>query len=61
MRAAVFSLLLLLALPALADDVGIASARLVELADGGFALEADIPPVLFGAIKTPVVPDRFMF
>ena len=59
MRAAVFSLLLLLALPALADDVGIASARLVELADGGFALEVDIPPVLLRAIKAPVVPDRF--
>ena len=51
--------LFLVAVPAFADDVGITSARLVELADGGYALEADVSPMLLGAIRAPVVPDRF--
>jgi hypothetical protein len=44
---------------AVADDVGITSARLLELTDGGYALEADVPPMLVGALRPPIVPERF--
>lgn len=42
-----------------ADDVGIASARLLERADGGFALEADASPALLPLFRPPVVAERF--
>ncbi len=42
-----------------ADDVGIASARLLERADGAFALEADASPALLPLFRPPVVPERF--
>lgn len=47
------------AAPAAADDVGVTSARLLELADGGYALEADASPALLPLIGPPVVPERF--
>ena len=40
--------------PDVADDVGITSARLVELAEGGYDLEADVPPRMLGALRPPV-------
>jgi hypothetical protein len=39
--------------------VGIASARLLERADGGFTLEADASPALLPLFRPPVVPERF--
>ncbi len=46
--------------PAPADDVGITSARLIELGNGGYALEADVSPRLVAALRPPVVPERFV-
>ena len=57
--ASLVALLVAAALPTAADDVGITSARLLELTDGGYALEADMPPMLVGALRPPVVPERF--
>jgi len=45
--------------PALADDVGVTTARLIELADGGYALEADVAPLQVAALRPPIVPERF--
>jgi hypothetical protein len=45
--------------PSIADDVGITSARLIELGEGGYALEADISPRMVAALRPPVVPGRF--
>ena len=42
-----------------ADDVGVTSARLMELQDGSYALEADVSPVQLAAFRPPVVPERF--
>jgi hypothetical protein len=53
------AVLVLLVFPTSADDVGITSARLVELADGGYALEADVAPRMVAALREPVVPERF--
>jgi hypothetical protein len=47
------------ATPVIADDVGITSARLLELADGGYAIEADVSPRMVAALRAPVVPERF--
>jgi len=53
------ALLVIPAAPVAADDVGLTSARLTELADGGYALEADITPYLLPALRPPLVPERF--
>jgi hypothetical protein len=45
--------------PAVADDVGLTSARLTELAVGGYVLEADVSPYLLPALRPPLVPERF--
>ena len=42
-----------------ADDVGVTSARLTELANGRYALEADISPSKVGALRPPIVPERY--
>jgi HupE / UreJ protein len=52
-------LLVFLSVPTFADDVGITSARLLETADGGYALEAEVPSALVAALRQPVVPERF--
>lgn len=46
-------------LPAIADDVGVTPARLVELEDGSYVLEADVSPPQIAALRPPVVPERF--
>ena len=57
-------LLLLVALlgvqvaPLCADDVGLTSARLLEIDSGEYALEADITPALVPALSPPVLPER---
>lgn len=45
--------------PALADDVGITKARLIQKSEKSYVLEADITRVLVWAIKPPIFPDRF--
>ena len=45
--------------PVSADDVGVTSARLLELAEGGYALEADASPALLPLLRPPVFPERF--
>jgi hypothetical protein len=57
--AIVAALLAVPAMPAVADDVGITSARLLELADGGYAIEADVSPRMVAALRAPIVPERF--
>jgi len=52
-------MLAVLAMPAVADDVGITSARLLELADGSYAIEADVSPRMVAALRAPIVPERF--
>ena len=44
---------------ALADDVGITKARLIQKTEKSYVLEADVPQALIWAIKTPIFPDRF--
>jgi hypothetical protein len=44
---------------ALADDVGVTAARLLELEDGSYAIEADVSPLQVAALRPPVVPERF--
>ena len=44
---------------ALADDVGITKARLIQKSEKSYVLEADVTQVLVWAIKTPIFPDRF--
>ena len=44
---------------ALADDVGITKARLIQKSEKSYVLEADVPQALIWAIKTPIFPDRF--
>ncbi|MEM9383000.1 MAG: hypothetical protein AAGB93_23830, partial [Planctomycetota bacterium] len=63
-RAARVLALALLALVALApavraDDTGLTEARLIELADGGLAIEAEVPPALLAALRAPLFPERF--
>ena len=52
-------LVLALATLAQADDVGITSARLLELSDGRYALEADVSPMMVAVLGNPVLPPRF--
>ena len=49
----------LLAPMALADDVGITKARLVQKSEKSYVLEADATQVLVWSIKAPIFPDRF--
>ena len=49
---------MLLAVPVHGDDVGVTSARLIELEDG-YAIEADISPAMVPLLGAPVVPERF--
>ncbi len=44
---------------ALADDVGITKARLIQKSEKSYVLEADVTQVLVWAIKAPIFPDRF--
>lgn len=44
---------------ALADDVGITKARLIQESEKSYLLEADTTQVLVWAIKAPIFPDRF--
>ena len=52
-------LLLLGAGNALADDVGITKARLIQKSERSYVLEADVTRMLVWAIKAPIFPDRF--
>lgn len=52
-------LILLAAQDALADDVGITKARLIQETEKSYVLEADLTQVLVWAIKAPIFPDRF--
>ena len=45
--------------PALADDVGITKARLIQKSEKSYVVEADATQVLVWAIKAPIFPDRF--
>ena len=47
------------AVPALADDVGISKARLIQKTEKSYVLEVDVTQVLVWAIKAPIFPDRF--
>ena len=51
--------LLVLAVPARGDDVGLISARLIEDAGPTYVLEVEVPPSLVGAVAPPVLPERF--
>ncbi|MEM1447893.1 MAG: hypothetical protein AAGI22_02215 [Planctomycetota bacterium] len=51
--------LLYLAPSASADDTGLTEARLIERADGGVAIEAEVPPALLAALRAPLFPERF--
>ena len=44
---------------ALADDVGITKARLIQQSAQSYLLEADVTRALVWAIKKPIFPDRF--
>jgi hypothetical protein len=44
---------------ALADDVGITKARLIQKSEKSYVLETDVTRVLVWAIKAPIFPDRF--
>jgi hypothetical protein len=44
---------------ALADDVGITKARLIQKSEKSYVLEADVTRILVWAIKAPIFPDRF--
>ena len=44
---------------ALADDVGITRARLIQKSEKSYVLETDVTRVLVWAIKAPIFPDRF--
>ena len=52
-------LIALLAAAAWADDVGVTSARLLELHDGRYAIEADVAARMVAALRPPVLPERF--
>ena len=56
-----FSILIILssATIALADDVGITKARLIQKTGKSYVLEADVTQMLVWAIKAPIFPDRF--
>ena len=45
--------------PVMADDVGITKARLIQVAETRYVLEADVPQALVWSIKAPIFPDRF--
>lgn len=51
--------LVVVANPALADDVGITKARLIQKSEKSYVLEADVSQMLVWAIKAPIFPDRF--
>jgi|GEM_PF-628873 len=44
---------------ALADDVGITKARLIQKSEKSYVMEADVNRMLVWAIKAPIFPDRF--
>jgi len=44
---------------ALADDVGITKARLIQKSEKSYLIEADVNRALVWAIKVPIFPDRF--
>jgi len=44
---------------ALADDVGITKARLIQKSERSYLIEADVNRALVWAIKAPIFPDRF--
>ncbi|MBT8406385.1 MAG: hypothetical protein KJP05_02925, partial [Deltaproteobacteria bacterium] len=44
---------------ALADDVGITKARLIQKSEKSYVLEADVTRILVWAVKAPIFPDRF--
>ncbi len=44
---------------ALADDVGITKARLIQKSEKSYVIEADVTQALVWAIKAPIFPDRF--
>ena len=45
--------------PALADNVGITKARLIQTSEKSYVVEADVTQALSWAIKAPIFPDRF--
>ena len=49
----------LVSITAFADDPGITKARLIQLSDSSYQLEADISQQLIWSIKQPIFPDRF--
>ncbi len=51
--------LFLFAPMALADDVGITKARLIQKSAKSYQVEADVSRALVWAIKAPIFPDRF--
>ena len=52
--------MLLLSVPAaLADDVGITKARLIQKSAKSYLVEADVSRALVWAVKAPIFPDRF--
>ena len=55
----VLILLMLKTCAALADDVGITKARLIQETDRSYVVEADVTQQLVWAIKAPIFPDRF--
>lgn len=44
---------------ALADNVGITKARLIQTSEKSYVIEADVTQALSWAIKSPIFPDRF--
>jgi len=51
--------ILLVAPPALGDDVGITKARLIQTSEKSYLVEADVSQVLIWAVTAPIFPDRF--
>lgn len=44
---------------ALADDVGLISARLIERTDHEYVIETDVMPQMIGLLGEPILPGRF--
>ena len=53
------TVVLVLAKPALSDDVGITKARLIQKSEKSYVVEADVSRALAWAVKAPIFPDRF--
>ena len=53
------TLLLISLSKSIADDVGITKARIIQISDSSYLIEADISQSLLWTIKAPIFPDRF--